>query len=372
MGAIENIADNYSQAQMIGLGIAFMILPIIAVALRLWAKSLGQNGIKLDDYLVIIAMVFAIGCASIELVAAMDGQLGQHQSTTPDGQPILDDPRFIIYEKCKFAANIISTIGLGFVKLSILVFYMGIFLGKMFGIVSKVVLGLVICWTVSFFFANLFTCYPITPFIEAFYHNKCVEGLSLWYSVAISDIIMDVVILTMPIPMVLKLHLPWTQKLGVLAMFLLGATVCAFSLTRALIFVHVGERLQDHFNDETYYTSPVFFWGIIELSTAVLSACLPTYRPIWLLLRGRPIRGKHQGSYYTRNDGSSGLNSSRRKYPLNSHTEFNDEIRLTDVLRTVDVEVQAQNGRWEEEIGPTHGITVKRSVHMGSQPAEAI
>ncbi|KAI1646449.1 uncharacterized protein F4817DRAFT_365917 [Daldinia loculata] len=372
MGAIEDIADNYSQGQMIAVGVAFTILPITAVALRLWAKFLCQKGIKLDDYLVIAAMAVAIGCASVQLVAAVDGQLGQHQSTTPDGEPILDDPRFVIYEKCKLAVNILSTVGLGFVKSSILVFYTNIFFGRPFEIASKVVLGLVIGWTVSFFFANLFTCYPITPFIEFFYHNDCVDGLALWYAMAISDIIIDVIILIMPIPMVLKLHLPWTQKLGVLAMFLLGATVCAFSLTRALIYVHVGESLEHHYNDETYYTSPVFFWAVIELSTAVLSACLPTYRPIWLLLRGRPIKQRNQSSYYARNHGSSGLGSSKREYPLGSDMDYKDDIRLTDGLRTADVEINAQSNRSDEQLPSNHGITIERSVHIGSQPAETI
>ncbi|KAF3071140.1 MFS transporter, FHS family, L-fucose permease [Daldinia childiae] len=372
MGAIEEIVDNYSQGQMIGIGVAFTMLPIIAVALRLWAKFLGQKGIKLDDYLVIAAMTVAIGCASVQLVAAVDGQLGQHQSTTPDGQPILDDPRFVIYEKCKLAVNILSTVGLGLVKSSILVFYMNIFFGRPFEIASKVVLCLVIGWTVSFFFANLFTCYPITPFIEFFYHNDCVDGLALWYAMAISDIIIDVIILIMPIPMVLKLHLPWTQKLGVLAMFLLGTIVCAFSLTRALIYVHVGESLEHHYNDETYYTSPVFFWAVIELSTAILSACLPTYRPIWLLLRGRPIRPRNRSSYYARNHGSSGLGSSKREYPLGPGMDFKDDIRLTDGLRMMDVEINAQSNRSDEQLPSNHGITVERSVHMGSQPVETI
>lgn len=101
---------------------------------------------------------------------------------------------------------------------------MEIFFGKPFKTAAKIVLGLVIGWTVSFFFANLFTCYPITPFIEAFYGNNCVDGLALWYAMAISDIIIDVIILVMPIPMVLRLQLPWKQRLGVLVMFLLGAT----------------------------------------------------------------------------------------------------------------------------------------------------
>ncbi|KAI2625267.1 hypothetical protein GGS26DRAFT_563480 [Hypomontagnella submonticulosa] len=287
--------------------------------------------------------------------------------------PILDDPRFVIYEKCKFAVNILSTVGLGFVKASILFFYMEIFFGKPFKTAAKIVLGLVIGWTVSFFFANLFTCYPITPFIEAFYGNNCVDGLALWYAMAISDIIIDVIILVMPIPMVLRLQLPWKQRLGVLVMFLLGATVCAFSLTRAFMYVHVGEKLTLHFNDETYYTSPVFFWAVIELSTAVLSACLPTYRPIWLLFRGRPVRQKNNSSYY-RGHGSSGrsglsaLSGTGRGYPLGSQTDYKDNIRLTDV--GVDVDIHADGARSDDQLPASHGITVERSVHLGRERRE--
>lgn len=84
---------------------------------------------------------------------------------------------------------------------------MSIFTTKRFRICAQVVLGIVVAWTVSFFFANLFTCYPISPFIEAFYGNNCVNGLALWYAMAISDIIVDFFIILLPIPVVLKLQL---------------------------------------------------------------------------------------------------------------------------------------------------------------------
>ena len=49
--------DNYSQGLMIGIGISFLILPTLAVAARLWAKLLCRKGIRLDDYLIILALV---------------------------------------------------------------------------------------------------------------------------------------------------------------------------------------------------------------------------------------------------------------------------------------------------------------------------
>lgn len=36
------------------------------------------------------------------------------------------------------------------------------------------------------------------------------------------------------------------------------------------------------------YTSPVFYWTNIEMAMAVVSACLPTLRPIWIHFFGTP------------------------------------------------------------------------------------
>ena len=50
---------TYSQEQMVGLGVAFLILPTIAVGLRVWAKKLGPKGLAWDDYLTAAVLVSA-------------------------------------------------------------------------------------------------------------------------------------------------------------------------------------------------------------------------------------------------------------------------------------------------------------------------
>ncbi|KAI1151046.1 hypothetical protein F4825DRAFT_477484 [Nemania diffusa] len=274
--------QSYSKDLIIGLAVTFMIVPSIFVALRIWARFLKGKPLGLDDYLCAGALVFGIVCSSLQLYAAVDGQLGQHQVVGPDGQPILDDPRFLVYEKTKFAVNILSVVGFGLVKSSILLFYKSIFSTvRSFRWTVNVMLGVVAAWTIAYFFSNLFTCYPITALVESFYGNKCINAVPMWLSVVATDLIVDVVILTIPIPMVLRLQLPLKERLGVLGMLLLGAGVCAISITRLATLVQIGAEFIYHYNDETYYTSPVFFWTNIELAVAVVSACLPTLRPIW-------------------------------------------------------------------------------------------
>lgn len=84
-------------------------------------------------------------------------------------------------------------------------------------------LAFVIGWTISFFFSHLFTCFPITVFIEPYYGNKCVKTVPMFMALLFTDVIADVVILVLPIPMILSIQLPMKKKLAVIGMLGLGA-----------------------------------------------------------------------------------------------------------------------------------------------------
>ena len=109
-------------------------------------------------------------------------------------------------------------------KASIVVLYKGIFRNvRPFRWAANGMLALLGGWALSFFFANLFICYPVTALIEPFYGKNCVDRAAVFLSTLVTDLIFDILILVMPIPLVLQLHLPLRDRLGVLGMFLLGA-----------------------------------------------------------------------------------------------------------------------------------------------------
>jgi len=118
----------------------------------------------------------------------------------------------------------LSVIGLGLTKSSILFFYMRIFATSSFRLAGRILVGIVIAWTIAFFFTNLFTCVPVTALVEQFYGNKCINTIPMWYSESATDIALDLTILSMPIQPVMNLHLPLNQKIAVMGIFLLGAT----------------------------------------------------------------------------------------------------------------------------------------------------
>lgn len=96
---------------------------------------------------------------------------------------------------------------LGLVKLS-LIFYRRVFsknAAPRFNIVTWFLTGIIIIWTVPFFFSILFMCeanfeaYWASTVIEK---QNCVETSMLHNAFAISDVVTDSVVASLPVPMV--------------------------------------------------------------------------------------------------------------------------------------------------------------------------
>ncbi|KAF2788206.1 hypothetical protein K505DRAFT_286526 [Melanomma pulvis-pyrius CBS 109.77] len=339
---------NYSKGLMITLALVFMLMPLLFVSLRMWAKFLSTKRLGWDDHLTVAALAVSMTCCALQLATAYHGHLGQHQPQYPDGSPIMDDPGLIFFEQTKFALNCISVLGLGLVKSSILVMYRNIFHVTKFRLVIDIMIGLVACWTISFFFSHLFTCYPITVFIEPYYGNKCVQTVPMFIAVLITDVIADLIILVLPIPMVLEVQLPMKKKLAVIGMLSMGAAVCAISITRVVATFAIAEEYVKHPNDVIYYTAPVFFWTNIELSLAIVCACLPMLRPIYLHYFPKPV-STQSGSGY-----GYGYDSSRM-------------AKNRDLSRTPYEEIEELELRNHEQAPPERGATppeggIKREV----------
>jgi hypothetical protein len=108
------------------------------------------------------------------------------------------------------------------------------------------------------------------------------------------------------------------------------------SVTRIVATYSVAEEYIKHPNDVIYYTAPVFFWTNIELSLAIVCACLPTLRPIWFHFNPRPVTS-HTGSGYGSSKFSGTKNSSfGAKYGGLARKPYQelDEMELTRYEQT--------------------------------------
>ncbi|KAA6411597.1 MAG: hypothetical protein FRX48_04877 [Lasallia pustulata] len=303
-------------AEVVVLSIVFPLLSMAAVALRLLSRRLKKLRLQADDYIIIPALALVIGMGINGIIGANYGDFGQHQKLAPDGSPT-NVHAMVVFNECLLALELMSISALTLIKLSVLLFYRRIFTAPAFRLPVWIVGSIVTAWGIAFFFANLLQCTPISGFWEYNVQRNCVNSKHLVNAYQGLNIMTDVTILVMPWPMIWGLQLPTRRKAQVGGIFLLGAFVCAVPIIR-MAFVNVAGITRT--SDVTYSLSSVFYWIIVEASVAIVSACLPTMRPLFQgKARKRAVQQMRSGS----NDNSPcGTSYLRRPCSNDSSTDF--------------------------------------------------
>lgn len=110
------------------------------------------------------------------------------------------------------------------VKSSVLLLYRRLFVTSAFRRATVVVGTLCITWLFASFFGQLFLCSPMAAAWnpKLVFSSKCRDVQAIYYGVAISNMILDVIILCMPLPVIWGLPLSRQKKLGCCGAFCLG------------------------------------------------------------------------------------------------------------------------------------------------------
>ncbi|TGO08350.1 hypothetical protein BTUL_0213g00070 [Botrytis tulipae] len=241
-----------------------ILIPICTatVALRVYARHVKKVGLGADDYLIMAALVGL-------------KQLG-YPAPAPSTQIGKPDSNIAFWP-----GELLQIPALGFVKLSLILFYRRVFTrnaAPRFNIVTWFMILIIIIWTLSFFFSILFICgtdfsaYWTSTIVEK---AHCVDTDMLHNAFAISDVVTDFVIISLPVPMIFGLHLTVARKIGILAIFSLGALTIAASIVRMIVFIQATAVNYDPHADFEFICTSGLYWSLIESSLGVIAACLP-------------------------------------------------------------------------------------------------
>ncbi|KAI0468055.1 hypothetical protein F4859DRAFT_492504 [Xylaria cf. heliscus] len=299
----------YTPSVLIGTAIFFIIISVAVVALRFYARYIALGKLGPDDWVVIPSLLICIGLSATQIVATTEGGMGTHK-TTVNGQ-FVHTTTLRVYTQAKYAYQVVGTIGLAIVKIAILLYYRRIFSVRSFRIANDVCLAIVAAWGISFTFVLIFQCNPISTLWDKFefeYTPYCIQTLSFYMAVAITDLIIDIIIFALPIPYVLRLHLPLKQKLAVAGILLLGSIIVVIGIVRTIVFQWVISFIlakpETYFADILWYHPGTLFWHLAENVLALVCCCLPCYAP---LFRGYLQQQKTRATYP--NSGSNTTNT---------------------------------------------------------------
>ncbi|OJI88365.1 hypothetical protein ASPTUDRAFT_80173 [Aspergillus tubingensis CBS 134.48] len=267
--------------------IILLVLGIIAVGLRFIARLAVRNPFRLDDWLIMVSLVFVAATAGLSLAGGAFGA-GKHVWAAS-----LADVSTIF--KILFTYTFMYAAGCSAYKLSILFFYRRIFVAvhQPLSLRISVLFGFVLAlsYPVIVWVAMGNCCKPLSYFWNQFQgaSGTCIDTDTFFLATGIINMINDIIILIIPFPQIAKLQMNRRKKIAVCLILALGSFVCVASAVRIYVLYRFTQA-----HDITWMMGPLFIWSSIEPSVAIVCACLPHLGPLARLTRIRILSS--QGS----------------------------------------------------------------------------
>ncbi|KAF1918110.1 hypothetical protein BDU57DRAFT_187414 [Ampelomyces quisqualis] len=270
----------------------------LSTALRFWAKRLGRNGIALDDYLILFATFCLIGQCSSGLGYGPPHGMGRHVIVVSAYDQMM-------VRKGDYIFSHFYDLALVAVKLGILAFYYRVFVHTIFRSVVLATAAFVVAWGIGITVTLFLACRPLNAYWDATIKGQCLTMVTFVYFTNVSNLITDICIFLMPIPMIWHLQLQTKKKLLLSFIFCIGLATCVISSIRLTVVLGRGSA------DFTWYYVPLGAYSVFEPLGGILCTNLPI---IWHMLRKRRAMNRSLGSSSkTHDSGTPTIGSGSRR-----------------------------------------------------------
>lgn len=139
-------------------------------------------------------------------------------------------------------------------------------------------------------FLNIFQCRPVNGAFENTVppNTKCIDIIALYLSSAPINIITDLALLFLPMPILTAMRLPRNEKLILIVTFSFGAFVAAVDVVRIAYLQSAslnrvegdsGTSIANQ-RDFSWIASLSFMWSAIEVDVGIICACVPGVKPL--------------------------------------------------------------------------------------------
>lgn len=266
---------------------SFLAIGIVSVIIRFSVRCTTRLPITWSDALIVLALASFIVYAALMIQYILAGpgpgtlDLNEIIANYTTGGQVWG----VALLKMLYVSDIFFGLTITFAKISILALYYNIFsISKKFQLWTYAVGAVCVVWFLIYTFLNIFQCNPISALWDTLGSTEfCLPSGKLWLGYELPNLFLDVIILALPVTMLRHLHLPPAKKWSVAVIFLLGGLVCVASIVRTTYIWHPA-------TPEVVDVAHTQILSSIQLGTAILCACLPTYGPLLRLFRGKVSR----------------------------------------------------------------------------------
>ncbi|KAF5242472.1 hypothetical protein FANTH_8638 [Fusarium anthophilum] len=250
-------------------------LAILCLLQRLYVKYYITRGLKIDDakeQTVYEAncdfKLFSIVMQSAQIWSISIGGLCHHAWEMP-----ID-----VFEKHMLSSYIAAPAFIicnGLTKSSLLTFYLQVSPQTWFRRAIFVTITFVVLYTVIIASLLLFGCRPREsawdPYLFA--SGKCIDYAVMYIIIAVANVISDIVLFVIPMPMIVRLKMPLGQKIGLGIMLGIATITVTTSIMRMIYLPSLLGAL-----DIPWIAAPANVWSFVEVNLFIICGCMPTFR----------------------------------------------------------------------------------------------
>ncbi|KAK3295782.1 uncharacterized protein B0H64DRAFT_154497 [Chaetomium fimeti] len=246
--------------------IAFTVFAGVFVGLRFLARYRQNARILIDDWMMVAAFVVLVGNMIMNLELIKMG-LGLHSGA-------LTLPQMQQLNETLVGAEIIYVTGVNLYKISLLLFYFRVFPIRSVRLGGYICGGVSTAWNIACILAATWQCTPRERLWMPWLDGTCIDLFLTQLCISVPSILCDIAILCLPLPHVLRLKTNLWQRMLLTFVFLLGSYVVFTSIYRFYVYLSYTT------DDVPWSLADPCAWNIIEISSGIVSACLPTLGPL--------------------------------------------------------------------------------------------
>ena len=218
---VDSILYDDRSSEVIGASVVLIVLPSLAVFLRLLSRWMSHAGFWWDDAVATLAMIIACGPNIIILVALYYG-FGKHIAVQPP-QTIFTELKILYGFEFLYICAICS------IKYSIILFQYRIFPIALFRRILRYATAYTVAFTGAGILIPIFQCIPIHTFWDTFAGKldpqvkvRCIN-LELYFLIYGGiNTVTDFILLALPIPILWRLKTGRPQKILLTGIFAMG------------------------------------------------------------------------------------------------------------------------------------------------------
>ncbi|KAI1462334.1 hypothetical protein F4805DRAFT_474313 [Annulohypoxylon moriforme] len=271
------------RGDLMAAGISTTIIAGIALALRLYTRVyMLKKRLEADDWLVIAAYMISVAML-VFVKKDIDHGLTYHV------WDILQETYHIGERLYGLLAYLSFILSVSFAKMSMLVLYLRLAPHMWFRWTCYICIAIIASYSITAALVESLACRPLEGIVDESLDAQCYDSYPAYISLNIG---IDIIILLLPIPLVIRMQLPKRQKISVILLFATGIVVCCVALKR-VTYIPTLEASEDYDWDAV----PDMILCFIEVNLGIVCASVPVVRPFFsrllpaLLAYGRKSSG---------------------------------------------------------------------------------